>query len=146
MTATEAKHFAHMPQRRLGRSELVVSALGLGCMGMSEFYGSTDETESIATIHRALELGIDFLDTSDMYGVGRNEELVGRAIRGRRHEVILATKFGNVRSPEGKFLGVNGRPEYVQQACEASLRRFGGEHIDLFHQHPLDTSVPIEET
>ena len=135
-----------MPQRRLGRSELLVSALGLGCMGMSEFYGSTDETESIATIHRAIDLGINFLDTADMYGVGRNEDLVGRAIRGRRHEVVLATKFGNVRSPDGKFLGVNGRPEYVQQSCEASLRRLGVEQIDLYYQHRVDTSVPIEET
>jgi aryl-alcohol dehydrogenase-like predicted oxidoreductase len=146
MTATEAKQVSPMPQRRLGRSELVVSALGLGCMGMSEFYGSTDEGESIATIHRAIDLGINFLDTADMYGVGRNEDLVGRAIRGRRHEVVLATKFGNVRSPEGKFLGVNGSAEYVQQSCEASLRRLGVEQIDLYYQHRVDTSVPIEET
>jgi aryl-alcohol dehydrogenase-like predicted oxidoreductase len=146
MTVTEAKRFSPMPHRRLGRSELVVSALGLGCMGMSEFYGSTDETESIATIHRAIDLGINFLDTADMYGVGRNEELVGRAIRGRRKEVVLATKFGNVRSPDGKFLGVNGRPDYVQQSCEASLRRLGVEQIDLYYQHRVDASVPIEET
>ena len=119
-----------MPQRRLGRSELVVSALGLGCMGMSEFYGSTDETESIATIHRAIDLGINFLDTADMYGVGRNEEVVGRAIRGRRHEIVLATKFGNVRSPDGKFLGVNGRPEYVQQAQQ--VLSGGKEAMDRF--------------
>jgi aryl-alcohol dehydrogenase-like predicted oxidoreductase len=146
MSATEAKQFTPMPRRRLGRSELVVSALGLGCMGMSEFYGSTDDAESIATIHRAIDRGIDFLDTADIYGVGRNEELVGRALRGRRHEVVLATKFGNVRSPDGKFLGVNGRPEYVQQSCEASLRRLGVEQIDLYYQHRVDTGVPIEET
>src|SRR6266852_7001806 len=145
MTATEAKRLTPMPQRRLGRSELVVSAIGLGCMGMSEFYGPTDDAESIATIHRAIDHGINFMDTADMYGVGRNEELLGRAIHGRRHEVVLATKFGNVRSPEGKFLGVNGRPEYVQQSCESSLRRLGVEQIDLYYQHRVDTSVPIEE-
>ena len=143
-----AKALQHtpMPRRRLGRSELIVSSLGLGCMGMSEFYGAADDNESIATIHRALDQGINFLDTADMYGVGRNEELVGRALRGRRHEAVLATKFGNVRSPEGKFLGINGRPEYVRQACEASLRRLGVETIDLYYQHRVDTTVPIEET
>ena len=113
-----------MQRRKLGK-KLSVSALGLGCMGMSEFYGPGDETESIATIHRAIDLGVDFLDTADMYGTGRNEELVGRALRGRRSEVVLATKFGNVRGPKGEFLGVNGRPEYVRQACDASLQRLG---------------------
>ena len=146
MSATESKQFTPMPQRRLGRSDVVVSALGLGCMGMSEFYGSTDDDESIATIHRAIDRGINFIDTADMYGLGRNEVLVGRALRGRRQEVVLATKFGNVRSPDGKFLGVNGRPEYVQQCCEASLRRLGVEQIDLYYQHRVDSDVPIEET
>jgi aryl-alcohol dehydrogenase-like predicted oxidoreductase len=146
MSATKAESFAPIPQRRLGRSELSVSALGLGCMGMSEFYGASDDDESIATIHHALDRGINFFDTADMYGVGRNEELVGRALRGHRHEVVLATKFGNVRSPEGKFLGVNGRPEYVQQSCEASLRRLGVDTIDLYYQHRVDADVPIEET
>jgi aryl-alcohol dehydrogenase-like predicted oxidoreductase len=115
-------------------------------MGMSEFYGATDDAESIATIHRALDLGIDFLDTADMYGSGRNEELVGKAIARRREEVVLATKFGNVRTPDGGFAGVNGQPEYVRQACEASLKRLGVEVIDLYYQHRVDPEVPIEET
>ena len=135
-----------MQYRRLGNSSLVVSALGLGCMGMSEFYGETDENESMATLHRALDRGVTFLDTADMYGMGRNEELVGRAIATRRHEVSLATKFGNVRGPDGSFQGVNGRPEYVQQACEASLRRLKIPAIDLYYQHRVDPKVPIEET
>src|SRR5881275_2545363 len=133
-----------MEQRELGG--LKVSALGLGCMGMSEFYGERDDEESVATIHRALELGVNFLDTADMYGVGRNEELVGRAIRDRRERVVLATKFGNVRGEDGSFLGVNGRPEYVRSACEASLRRLKVETIDLYYQHRVDPKVPIEET
>jgi len=135
-----------MQTRKLGESGLVVSTLGLGCMGMSEFYGPADEAESIATIHRALALGVSFLDTADMYGVGKNEELVGRAIRGQREQVILATKFGNVRGPQGEFLGVNGRPEYVKRACEASLARLGVERIDLYYQHRVDPKTPIEET
>jgi aryl-alcohol dehydrogenase-like predicted oxidoreductase len=135
-----------MEQRELGRSGLNVSALGLGCMGMSEFYGATDEKESVAAIHRALELGMTFLDTADMYGVGRNEELVGRAIADRRDRVVLATKFGNVRGPAGEFLGVNGTPNYVRDACEQSLRRLGVNTIDLYYQHRVDPKVPIEET
>jgi len=135
-----------MQYRRLGKSSLVVSAEGLGCMGMSEFYGDTDEQESIATIHEALDRGVIFLDTADVYGLGKNEELVGRAIKGRRHEVILATKFANVRGADGAFLGVNGRPEYVQQSCEASLRRLRISTIDLYYQHRVDPKVPIEET
>jgi aryl-alcohol dehydrogenase-like predicted oxidoreductase len=135
-----------MQQRRLGSQGLTVSVLGLGCMGMSDFYGGRDEQESIATIHRSIELGMTFLDTADIYGPYTNEELVGRAIRGRRDTVVLATKFGNLRSPEGVFLGVNGRPEYVQQACDASLRRLGVDHIDLYYQHRVDPSTPIEDT
>ena len=135
-----------LQHRALGTQGLTVSELGLGCMGMSEFYGQGDDQESVATIHLALDLGISFLDTAGMYGVGRNEELVGRAIRGRRDEVVLATKFGNVRGPNGERLGVSGRPEYVQQACEASLRRLGIDTIDLYYQHRVDANTPIEET
>ncbi|MBW4487938.1 MAG: aldo/keto reductase [Trichocoleus desertorum ATA4-8-CV12] len=135
-----------MQTRQLGSQGLTVSAIGLGCMGMSEFYGAGDETESIATIHRALELGVTFLDTADMYGPFTNEKLVGRAIADRRDQVILATKFGNERSEDGKFLGVNGRPEYVRQCCDASLQRLGVDYIDLYYQHRVDATVPIEET
>jgi aryl-alcohol dehydrogenase-like predicted oxidoreductase len=133
-------------KRRLGANGPEVSAIGLGCMGMSEFYGSGDEAESIATIHHALDRGVTFLDTADMYGVGKNEELVGRAIQGRRDEVFLATKFGNVRGPGGEFLGVRGDPDYVRSACEASLKRLGVEVIDLYYQHRVDPKVPIEDT
>jgi aryl-alcohol dehydrogenase-like predicted oxidoreductase len=133
-------------KRRLGRNGPEVSAIGLGCMGMSEFYGAGNEQESIATIHHALDRGVTFLDTADMYGVGRNEELVGKAIRDRRDEVFLATKFGNVRGPAGEFLGVKGDPEYVRSACENSLRRLGVEVIDLYYQHRVDPNVPIEDT
>src|SRR4029079_18828159 len=132
--------------RRLGRNGPEVSAIGLGCMGMSEFYGSGSEQESIAAIHHAIERGVTFLDTADMYGVGRNEELVGRAIAGKRDEVFLATKFGNVRGPNGEFLGVRGDPEYVRSACEASLKRLNVEVIDLYYQHRVDQTVPIEDT
>ena len=134
-------------QRTLGTtSPLTVSALGLGCMGMSEFYGTGDERQGIETIHRALDLGVTFLDTADMYGPFTNEQLVGKAIAGRRGEVQLATKFGNERKPDGTGVGINGRPEYVRSACDASLRRLGVDHIDLYYQHRVDQSVPIEET
>jgi aryl-alcohol dehydrogenase-like predicted oxidoreductase len=133
-----------MEQRMLG--DLCVPAIGLGCMGMSEFYGTTDDAQSMAVIRRALDLGCTLLDTADMYGPFTNERLVGQAITGRRHEVVLATKFGNERREDGSWVGINGTPEYVEAACDASLRRLGVDHIDLYYQHRVDTSVPIEDT
>ena len=134
-----------METRTLGQG-LAVSALGLGCMGMSDFYGGRDEAEALATLQRALELGVTFFDTADMYGMGRNEQLLGRAIEGRREGLVIATKFGNVRNPDGSFKGVNGKPEYVKQCCDASLARLGIETIDLYYQHRVDPEVPIEDT
>jgi aryl-alcohol dehydrogenase-like predicted oxidoreductase len=134
------------PRRTLGRQGLVVSAIGLGCMGMSDFYGPSDEAENLAVLEHALDIGVNFLDTADMYGVGRNEELLSRLLRTRRDEVVLATKFGNVRAPNGDFLGIDGSPAYVAAACDASLKRLGVEHIDLYYQHRVDPKVPIEDT
>ena len=135
-----------MQTRSLGRDGLAVSALGLGCMGMSEFYGATDEAEAVHTIHRAIGLGVTFLDTADIYGSGHNERLVGRALKGRRDGVVLATKFGNVRDADGKFIGIDGSPDYVRAACEASLKRLGVDVIDLYYQHRVDPDTPIEDT
>lgn len=135
-----------MNERRLGRDGPVVSAIGLGCMGMSEFYGTADEKESVATIHRALEAGITFFDTSDMYGPFTNEELVGKSIKEQRGKVFLATKFGIVRTKDPAVRGINGRPEYVKQSCDGSLKRLGVDHIDLYYQHRVDPTVPIEDT
>jgi aryl-alcohol dehydrogenase-like predicted oxidoreductase len=135
-----------MEQRTLGGQGLVVPALGLGCMGMSQSYGPGDDQESVATIHRALDLGMTFLDTADVYGLSANERLVGKAIAGRRDEVVLATKFGNQRRPDGSLIRINGEPDYVRQACDASLERLGVDHIDLYYQHRVDRTVPVEET
>ena len=136
-----------IPRRRLGTQDLEVSAIGLGCMGMSDFYGPADEEASLAVIDRAIDIGIDFLDTADMYGInGANERLLAKVLSRRRSEIVLATKFGNVRGPDGAFLGIDGRPEYVRSACEASLKRLGVDHIDLYYQHRVDRKVPIEET
>ena len=135
-----------MKKRKIGNSDLEVFPIGLGTMGMSEFYGQTNEEQSISTLHKAIELGVDFFDTADMYGSGHNEELLGKALKGKFNQITLATKFANMRGPNGEFLGINGKPEYVKQACEASLKRLGIDTIDLYYYHRVDPKVPIEET
>ncbi|HWK76049.1 MAG TPA: aldo/keto reductase [Povalibacter sp.] len=135
-----------IPRRTLGRQGLTVSAIGLGCMGMSDFYGPTDQSTNLSVLNHAIDIGVNFLDTADMYGVGRNEELLGEVLKTRRAEVVLATKFGNVRAPGGEMLRVDGSPQYVAAACDASLKRLGVDHIDLYYQHRVDPKVPIEET
>ena len=133
-------------RRTLGSQQLEVSAIGLGCMGMSDFYGPADDAASLAVLHHAVDIGVNFLDTADMYGVGRNEELLAQVLRTRRNEIVIATKFGNVRAPNGDYLGIDGSPDYVARACEASLKRLGVDHIDLYYQHRVDPKVPIEDT
>ncbi len=135
-----------IPRRKLGSGGLEVSAIGLGCMGMSEFYGPSDEATNLRVLNAALDIGVNFLDTADGYGVGANEQLLAKVLKTRRQEIVLATKFGYVRAPEGAFLGINGTPEYVRAACDASLRRLGVDHIDLYYQHRVDPKVAIEET
>ena len=137
---------SNIPRRHLGNADLEVSALGLGCMGMSDFYGGADEKQSLAVLNHALDIGVNFLDTADMYGVGANETLIAQLLKTRRDEVVIATKFGNVRKPDGSFVRVDGSPAYVRSACEASLKRLGVDHIDLYYQHRVDRSVPIEDT
>lgn len=135
-----------IPQRTLGRSELKVSAIGLGCMGMSDFYGPADDATNLAVLNHALDIGVTFFDTADMYGPFTNEKLIGQILKTRRKEVVIATKFGNVRGEDGSFLGISGKPDYVRTACDASLKRLGVDHIDLYYQHRVDPTVPIEET
>jgi aryl-alcohol dehydrogenase-like predicted oxidoreductase len=137
---------SHFPRRTLGRQGLTVSAIGLGCMGMSDFYGPSEESTNLAVLHHALDRGVNFLDTADMYGVGANERLLAQVLKTRRDEIVLATKFGNVRAPDGTLLRIDGSPEYVAAACDASLQRLGVDHIDLYYQHRVDPNVPIEET